>query len=231
MSASGLADAAGFEGKIEIAIVEGDRTTSLRYTNSADSLRIEVIGNDLPNPVDIIDQKSGTLTILFPQNHSFLRLKPTNASAPTEARPVFPNPGGGMPAIPPVSMPAIEKSDLKAIGKKEKILGYACELYEIQQRGETMEIWATGSLIPFHSYRRNQERHFGPRLLEERWPDLLAAKNLFPLRATLRSENNAESYRFEVKAITPEKANDSEKRLFRPPADYIEIPALPFPGR
>ncbi len=94
-----------------------------------------------------------------------------------------------------------------------------------------MEIWATDSLIPFHSYRRNQERHFGPRLLEEQWQELLAARNLFPVRAILRSENNAESYRFEVKDITPGKPNDSEGKLFLPPADYTEIPPLPFPGR
>ena len=66
-----------------------------------------------------------------------------------------------MPAIPPVSMPVIATSNLTATGKKDKVLGYACELYEIQERGETMDICDTDSLIPFHPYRRTTTRHFG----------------------------------------------------------------------
>jgi len=34
--------------------------------------------------------------------------------------------------------------------------------------------------------------------------------------------------RFEVKSITPEKIEDRDGALFRPPADYREIQPLPF---
>ena len=140
-----------------------------------------------------------------------------------------------------------EKIELKPTGKKEKILGFACEQFEIKQRGETMEIWATDKLLPFQPYVRNQPPRFGPRMIEEQWAELLTAKKLFPLRASLRFDvpapppprptekrdegvaaTSPERFRFEVKSITPEKIDDKDGKLFQPPPDYAEIQPLPF---
>ena len=122
----------------------------------------------------------------------------------------------------------MEKMELKATGEKTNLLGFACEKFEIKQRGETMEIWATDRLLPFQAYVRNQPPRFGPRMIEEQWGGLLTAKRLFPLRASLRFDNGAERFRFEVKAITPEKISDASGKLFQPPPDYQEIEPLPF---
>jgi hypothetical protein len=132
-----------------------------------------------------------------------------------------------MPAMP--RMPTMaEKLELKATGKKEKILGFACEQYELKQRGETLEIWATDQLFPYQPYLRSQPHRFGPRMIEEQWPQMLTTRKLFPLRVSLRFDNGPERYRFEVKSITPEKVADKNDELFQPPSDYHESRPLPF---
>jgi len=134
---------------------------------------------------------------------------------------------GAMPAMPVMPMPG-EAMELKATGEKTNLLGFACERFEIKQRGEIMEIWATEQLLPFQNYVRNQPPRFGPRLIEERWADLLTAKKLFPLRASLRFENALERFRFEVLTVTPQKLKAEDATLFLPPEGYFEIQPLPF---
>jgi hypothetical protein len=118
--------------------------------------------------------------------------------------------------------------ELKTTGGKTNLLGYMCEKFEIKQRGETMEIWATDQLLPFQNYVRNQAPRFGPRMIEEQWAGLLTAKKLFPLRASLHFDEGAEQYRFEVQSVTPQKLNDEDMKLFLPPDGYFEIQPLPF---
>ena len=125
-------------------------------------------------------------------------------------------------------MPPTEKLELKPTGKKEKILGFACEQFAVTERGETIEVWAAGALAPFQNYVRAPAPHFGPRLFEEQWAERLAAKKLFPLRAVLHDETPTERFRFEVKAITAEKVADKDGKLFQPPPEYTEIQPLPF---
>jgi hypothetical protein len=131
-----------------------------------------------------------------------------------------------MPSMPMMPMGMMEKAELKATGQKTNLLGYACERFELKQRGETLEIWATDQLFPFQAYQQNQPRRFGPRMIEEQWPELLKARRFFPLLVTLRFENGPERYRFEVNSIHPEKIADPT--LFQPPPDYQEIEPLPF---
>jgi Domain of unknown function (DUF4412) len=134
-----------------------------------------------------------------------------------------------MPAMPMMPPPMMDKVELNATGEKTNLLGFACERYEIKQRGETMEIWATDQLVPFHPYVQNQPHRFGPRMVEEQWGDLLKTKKLFPLLAVLKFENGQERFRFEVKTITPGKIEkEDEAKLFEPPPDYHEIQPLPF---
>ena len=131
----------------------------------------------------------------------------------------------------------MEKMELTATGDKTNLLGFVCQKFEIKQRGQIMEIWATSELLPFQPYLQNQPPLFGPAMIEEQWGQLLKAKKLFPLLAVLRFELTAapgsappppgpERMRFEVTAITPEKITDNT--LFQPPPDYQEIQPLPF---
>jgi hypothetical protein len=262
-----------FEGRITAASTQGGQTIALLYTVGTNALRLEVTGSDQPNPVDVLDRNSGELTLLFPHNRSFVRLKPVpeNPAMPpgfpgmpagmppgvgpqTQIPPTAPPanigptnlPGmpaipampqapaamgvvvpGGMPAMPMMSMPG-EVLELKATGDKTNLLGFACERFEIKQRGEIMEIWATDGLLPFQDYVRNQPPRFGPRMIEERWAGLLTAKKLFPLRASLRFGNGPERFRFEILSVTPQKLKPEDAPFFLPPDGYFEIQPLPF---
>jgi hypothetical protein len=136
--------------------------------------------------------------------------------------------GGGMPAMPMMPPPMMQKIELRDTGHATNLLGFACEQYEIKQRGETMEIWATDQLFPFQPYVQNQPHRFGPRMIEQQWGDLLKTKRLFPLLATLKYDNGAERFRFEVKSVTPQKLTDDDAELFQPPSGWFEIQPLPF---
>jgi Domain of unknown function (DUF4412) len=138
--------------------------------------------------------------------------------------PAMPGMSGGMPMMP---MP-MEKMVLHDTEHKTNLLGFACEQYEIKQRGETMEIWATDQLFPFQPYVQNQPHRFGPRLVQEQWAELVKARKLFPLLATLKFDNGAERFHFEVTSITPQKLTDEDQKLFHPPEGYFEMEPLPF---
>jgi hypothetical protein len=121
-----------------------------------------------------------------------------------------------------------ETLELKATGETTNILDYACMRYEIKQRGQVMEIWATDKLLPFQAWLPNQTPRFGPQMLEEKWVSLLQARKLFPLLAVLKFENGPERLRFAVISIKPQAIKDPGGTLFQPPPDYQEIEPLPF---
>jgi len=296
-----------FEGRINATLTRGGQSQTFCYTVGTKDLRIERGETDRPHARNIFDLQTGDLTLLFPHNRSYVRLKASNpnsapqvpgmplppgglppgigpqpqAAAPPHvpAPPVPPNlpalpPGIGpqagatpgappmpgmpampnLPALPPdvgpqagatpgapampgmpnmgampmMPMPGMDQLELKATDDTKTLLGYACIRYELKQRGEMMEIWATDKLLPYQSWQQNQPPRFGPRMLEEQWPELLKARKLFPLLASLKFENGPERLRFEVTTITPEKIADPDGQLFQPPADYHQLDPLPF---
>src|SRR5215475_5092917 len=79
--------ALAFEGRIQVVTTRGSETNALLYTVGTNCLRIEVASSTTspagwPNPVDLVEPNSGMLTLLFPHNRSFVRLKPaTKAGA------------------------------------------------------------------------------------------------------------------------------------------------------
>ncbi|MEI8291140.1 MAG: DUF4412 domain-containing protein [Verrucomicrobiota bacterium] len=264
-----LPAAFAFEGHITAAFTGGGQPTALLYTVGTNSLRVENTATNRPNTVDLLDLPSGELTLLFPNNRSFVRLKaivanatamssgipalppgvgpqpvsqaispsigPTNlpgmSSCPTPPpMPAIPNlpAAGGMPAMPMMPPPMMEHMELKATGEKTNLLGFACEQFQIKQRGQIMEIWATDMLLPFQPYVQNQPHRFGPRMIEEQWGELLKAKKLFPLIAVLKFENGPVRYRFEVKKIQSGKMTGADVKQFLPPPEYREIHPLPF---
>jgi hypothetical protein len=282
-----------FEGRVYVTITQGSETRSFLYTVGTNLVRIERTETNWPHAKNIINSNSGAVTLLFPHNRSFVRLKPAseNVTSPFPGAPAMPLPLGGLPprigpqtsvastpaslgtATPPISLgppdlpddvvpphmmqrptmpnmrapqaggfptlagmpalpmlpfPPMEATELKATGETTNLLGYACARYELKERDEKMEIWATDKLLPFQPWRQNQSPRLGPRLLEDHWPELLNARKLFPLIATLRFENGVERFRFEVKTITPEAITDPDGHLFQPPAGYHELDPLPW---
>ena len=161
-------------------------------------------------------------------------MMPTASATPAMPQMPAPPTTPQMPAMPmmpppPMMMGMIQAMELTATGDKTNLLGQACEKFQIKQRGETMDIWATAQLFPFQPYLQNQPHRFGPPMMEEQWGGLLTAKKLFPLLATLKYDNGTERYRFEVQSITPEKITPGDAaKLFQPPPNYRELQPLPF---
>jgi hypothetical protein len=251
-----------FEGRINATLTRGHQIDALLYTVGTNFIRVEMTAANRPNPVDIVDRNTGELTLLFPNNRSFVRLKsdentpalaggppatpnpPVDSSfgpTPVPRQPVLPQMPGApappnQPALPerppaiPVPMPPamMPKMDLLDTGIKTNLLGFECEQYEIKQHGETMEIWATGKLFPFEPYMRNQPHRFTPPAIEARWAKLAKEKRLFPLLATLKFNNGAEFFRFEVNSIVMAKINVDDDKLFKPPTNYFETQPQQF---
>ncbi len=64
-----------FEGQIGVETTRGGQTEVLLYTVGISYVRVEITnGHSGPTPVDILDAQSGQLTLLFPQNRTFVRL-------------------------------------------------------------------------------------------------------------------------------------------------------------
>jgi hypothetical protein len=219
--------ARAFEGRIAASLTRGDDVQPLLYTVGADYLRVEQTRTDQPHTRDIVNLQTGEVTLLFPHNRSFMRLKNGGANGNAQSP-------GGMPAPPlmpsPPAMPALrmESLELHSTGEKTNLLGFTCARFEIKQHGETMEIWATDQLLPFPPYLEVPPHRFGPRMLEEQWGGLLQARKLFPLAAVLKFDNGAERLRFAVSLVQPQKLTDADGKLFLPPDGYNEIPPLPF---
>jgi hypothetical protein len=267
-----VATARDFEGRITATLTRGTETQGWLYTVGTNRMRIERTETDWPYPKNIVDLNTGAITLVFPHNRSFVRLKPADQSAVPQfpgapARPlppgvgpqtsssnwttvpaapplpsaglprgVGPQAGGssvapgapGMPAMPIMPPMPMEQVELKATGQTTNLLGYTCACYELKQRGEVMEIWATDKLLPFRAWMPSQPHRFGPKMVDEQWTELLMARKLFPLLATLKFENGRERMRFEVTAVTPQKIEDRDGALFQPPPEYVEIQPLPF---
>ncbi len=214
-----ISDLQAFDGSINATLNRGGEMQTWTYTVGTNCLRIERGETNWPYVKNLIARDTGDVTLLFPHNRSFVRLKPAaeNASAPPPMMP-------GMPIMP---MPG-ETLELKATGESTNILGYVCARYEIKQRGEIMEVWATEQLLPFQSWLQNQQPRFGPQMIEEKWGDLLRAKKLFPVLAVLKFDHGPERLRFAVISIKPKKTGEPDSALFQVPADYQEIEPLPF---
>jgi len=225
------ADAAPFEGRIEVMVTRNGEPTALLYTLQPGALRIEILSATKPEPVNIVDLKTGALTLVLPHNRSFVVVKGGRGEARLPPMPLRPASVAGAPPMPPIpAVPAAPggRLELKPTGKREKILGFDCAQFELSERGERVEVWATDALGPFREYVRQGGPHFGPRQLEEQWAEQMAANKLFPLRASLHDETSTVRFKFEVRSITPAKLTEEHQKLFHPPEGYAESPPLPL---
>ncbi len=135
---------------------------------------------------------------------------------------------GSMPAMmPPPPGGGFGAAELKKTEQTKKVQGLDCTLYTLNQRGEKFELWVTNdsALFPFRLIERDFfGRRFGPRMLEETWPELLRDKSLFPLEASWKMEpGSQERLSFKVEKMEKKKIEDT--KLFEPPEKYIEIRA------
>jgi len=232
-----LHSAYAFEGRIAATLTRGSEAQHLLYTVGTNSLCVERADTDRPRAWDIVNLRSGAVTLVFPHNRSFMRLKnnsgagiPPVSSAAALASRADANPQliGGMQMPSRMMRPPLDTLALKATRQTTNLLGFACRKFAIQARGETMEIWATDQLLPVAPYLENPPSRFGPCLIEQQWAGLLQAQSLFPVLAVLKFENGRERLRYVVSTVTPQTLTDDDQKLFTPPDGYIEIEPLPL---
>ncbi|HWF20430.1 MAG TPA: hypothetical protein VG754_14255, partial [Verrucomicrobiae bacterium] len=91
--------ASAFEGRITATLTRGGETETFLYTIGTNQLRIERSETNWPYPQNLVDLDTGDLTLLFPQNRSFVRLKPNANDASLQMSPFLgmPTPPGGLP--------------------------------------------------------------------------------------------------------------------------------------
>lgn len=219
-----------FEGFISAELIQGTNRTSLRYTVHPDALRIEVAAAERPQPINLLNRKSGTLTLLFPHNRTFMRLPPGREDAPASGPGAFPapwRPGNLPPGSVPPMLALGERFSLRATGQETNFSGVACAQYQATSESETVEVWATDRLLPYQPYLRGQPAGFGPRGLTEQWPIELKRRGLFPLQASLRPRNGVASVQLKVHSVTAAKLTPQDLLTLQPPPGYVEIHALP----
>ena len=233
-----------FQGKIRATLTRDSRPEELLYTFGTNFLRVESAATNGLDPADILNRSSGDLILIFPRNRSFVHVKSaarsSQASGPAKMPQMPPGIGpqseprsavaSGMPASAMVPLPpvALEKLELRDTNEKTNLLGYACERFQIRQRGKTMDIWATRQLGAFQPYWRSEPSSGSAGTIEAQWSELLKAGNLFPLVAILKLENGRERLHFEADSVTPQNIGDENAELFQPPVDYHEALPLPF---
>ena len=125
-------------------------------------------------------------------------------------------------------MRAAQPLELVSKGEKTNLLGFVCERYELKQLGETMEIWAASTNVPFAPWTQNPFRRLAGRSIEDKWSKFVMDKKVFPLLAVLKFSDGTVRLRYEVQSVTPQKPADQSSELFRPPEDYVGVNPLPF---
>jgi hypothetical protein len=91
-----LRPAFAFEGRIQATLTRGGETETRLYTVGTNFLRVELTDTNRPNPVDVLELKSGQLALVFPNNRSFIRLKSIGEDR-AQVLPGFPV-GSGIPS-------------------------------------------------------------------------------------------------------------------------------------
>ena len=96
---SQLSTCIAFEGRIQATLNRDGPVETLLYTVGTNRLRIERGETDHPYPQNLVNLDTGDITILFPHNRSFVRLKPAseNVSTGVPGAPGMPMPPGGLP--------------------------------------------------------------------------------------------------------------------------------------
>jgi len=88
--------APAFEGRISAISARGGPPVPLLYTVGTNYLRVEMTDTNWPNAIDILDRNSGQMTLVFPHNGTFVRLKAA-ANNSSASPPGFPQMPSGLP--------------------------------------------------------------------------------------------------------------------------------------
>lgn len=250
---STTADAEDFaplsEGELSLSVTLGQREEVHRYRIKDGQMRIDRPGESIPSPpVNLVDLRSGRVTILRPHNGT------ARSFTPSDAPPAGKLPGGEapeMPALPehppqaqkdvipgPSAMSAVPGRPntatftLEAMEATRKIHGFPCRKHTLElPREGTLTLWLTKEkrLFPFHTLRYEGPRRFGREAWPEQVASLLRQKQRFPLLLTLKEstdeekQTTAELARWEVTSVQRSPLEVSEEDLFAVPDSFHSL--------
>lgn len=154
----------------------------------------------------IMDSAKHQMTILMTQQHMYMvRAMPTPTAAAA---------GSGTDRA---SGPALEKT-----GVTEKILGYDCTKYVMNDKDRSTELWLTGDIGQFMGFGSGAPMGGRGGPAPQGWEELVQGKEFFPMRV-ISTKGGKEVSRFEVTAVEKKSLPDD---LFTVPAGWQDMGAM-----
>lgn len=198
---AGRAFAASFEGKIDLKMTEGRKTSNVSYYFKGDKMRIETSDAGESGAM-IMDLTTKEMTMVMPSERMYMVMN-----------------AGAHQGPPPQESEAPVKT-----GRTEKILGYDCVEYTVTDKKTVTEYWAAKGLGVFRAMMRGGPGR--PPSGPSAWELEAMRDGLFPLRIVEKSLKGKELSRMEATAIEPTSLSAD---LFAPPKGYqkFEMPVMP----
>lgn len=111
------------------------------------------------------------------------------------------------------------KSSVNKTGKKQTILGYSCDEYEIKEDNEVTSLWGTAKLGNiYEGLAKSMGKMAGAKggVEMEEWETELMKMNLFPLKIVTTKDGKVT----ESQEVTKIEAKSLQATIFEPPVGY-----------
>lgn len=199
--------AKGFEGELryELRTPKGKQPTEMTYWVKGDKIRYEWAGKSKKEgAAGIIDGKKRVMVMLLPEQKSYMEWSLDKMKESAEQ----------------MQPKEKKKPEFHKTGRKETILGYACEEWLMEHEHGTSEIWATKELGRFMGFGSR-----GGKDGSSLWETEASAKGLFPLKMVHKDLNGKETSTMTATKAEQKSVPDAS---FAVPAGYrkMETPDL-----
>jgi hypothetical protein len=188
-----------FEGNIAMKLTTGRETQSLQYQVKGEKIRMDMEYEGMKSAF-IVDTPAKTMYVVMTAMQAYMEIKLDDA---------------------PKSAANKEKPTVTRTGKKETILGYACEQIIVSYGGKETEIWATKGLGRFVQFDPETGGSGAA------WERVLAGEDMFPLRVIEMDSKGKQVSRMETTAIEKKSLPDT---LFKVPSNFNKMD-IPMMGR
>ncbi|HEX9614584.1 MAG TPA: DUF4412 domain-containing protein [Bacteroidota bacterium] len=188
--------AQNFEGVVTFNVTGQGQTRAFQYFSKGNRVRVEMEQAPGMTMVVLIETKSGSVTMLIPQNNAYMEMN--------------------LDQIPSQAEDSAEAVDITETGKKETILGYECRQVFIRQDNREAELWVTKGLGTFVQSTVNPRSQSAALKAIDRE---ITSKGYFPLRMITRS-GGTEEHRTEVVSVSKKPLSDD---MFKVPAGYTKM--------
>lgn len=201
-----LAYAAGFEGKVTLAMTAGKgKTQELDYSMQGTAIRIDLAAEG-HSFASIMDLQKMEMLMLMPDQQMYMVM-------PIKEH------------VEKAVQGAYEKdTTIEKTGRTETILGYKCDEYVSKDKDATTEVWVAeglGSFMGLGSGGGNPMAGMmgggGKAKPASGWEQKFKGKPGFPLRVISRTSGGKETFKMEATKIEP---GSLPATLFQPPAGW-----------